>query len=328
VKRTINRREFGAGLLATAAAALLAPPRLARAQGYPTRPVRIIVGFPAGSGPDVVGRLMAQWLSERLGQPFVIESRPGAGGNNIATETVAKASPDGYTLLMALSANAVSATLYNDLKFNFVRDIAPVALVGYAPYVMVANPSLPTRNLAEFLSYAKANPGKINMASTGNGSSNQIFGELFKMMAGVDMVHVPYRGSLTPDLLAGQVQVAFTSIPLSIEYIRTGQLRALAVTTKSRVAVLPEVPAIAEFVPGYEASGWYGVGAPKATPTEIVDELNKTINAALADAKIEARLANLGVEPMAMTPAEFGKFIPEEIDKWARVIKAANIKAD
>jgi tripartite-type tricarboxylate transporter receptor subunit TctC len=327
VKRTIDRREFGLGLLGTAAAVLPALPRLARAEGYPTRPVRIIVGAPAGSGPDIAARLIGQWLSKRLGQQFIVENRTGAGGN-IATAFVAEAPRDGYTLLMVVSANAVNATLYTNLSFNFVRDIAPVGTIGGAPYVMVANPSLPSKDLVEFIAYAKANPGKINMASTGNGSSNQIFGELFKMMAGVDMVHVPYRGSLMPDLLAGQVQIAFTSIPYSIEYIRAGKLRALAVTTARRVDVLPEVPAVAESVPGYQASGWYGIGVPKATSPEIIDELNKAVNASLTDAKIDARLADLGVQPMAMTPAEFGKFIGDETEKWGKVVRAANIKAE
>ena len=297
------------------------------AQVYPARPVRIIVGFPAGNAPDIVARLVGQRLSERLGQQFVIENRPGAG-SNIATEFVVRAPPDGYTLLLATAANAINATLYSNLNFDFVREIAPVATIGRSRFVMVVNPALPAKTVPEFIAYAKANPGKINMASPGIGSSPHIFGALFEMLAGVDLVHVPYRGSIMADLLSGQVQVYFSSTSSSIGYIRTGKLRALAVTTATRVEVLPDIPAMDEFVPGYEASGWNGVGAPKRTSTEIIEKLNNEISAVVADPEMKARLVGLGVEPMSMTPAEFGKLIADEAAKWGKVIRAAHIKAE
>jgi len=304
-------------------------PRIARAQAYPSRPVRLIVGFAAGGGADIMARLMGQWLSERLGQPFIIENRPGAG-TNIGTEAVVRAPADGHTLLLIPPDSAINATLYDKLNFNFVRDIAPVAGVFRGAYVMVVNPSVPAKTVPEFIAYAKANPGKINMASVGIGSGPHIAGELFKMMAGVNMVHVPYRGggpALT-DLLGGQVQVMFPGTVASIEYIRAGRLRALAVTTATRSETLPGIPTMGEFVPGYEASQWYGVGAPKHTPTEIIEKLNKEVNAALADAKMKARLASVGGTALSGLPADFGKLIAEETEKWGKVIRAANIKAE
>jgi len=313
--------------LAAGASVLLALPRVARAQTYPTQPVRLIVGFPAGNASDILARLIAQSLSERLGQQFVVENRPGAGGN-VGTEVVVRALPDGYTLLLVLSSNAYSATLYTNLNFNFIRDIAPVASIVDAPYAMAVNPLVPAKTVPEFIAYAKANPGKLNMASAGIGGATHVFGELFMMMAGVNLLHVPYRGNFIPDLLSGQVQVVFAPITHLIEYIRAGKLRALAVTSASRSAALPDVPTMGEFVPGYEASGWYGIGAPKNTPTEIIDRLNKETNAALADPKMKARLADLGAVPMSMTPAEFGKFIAGETEKWGKVIRAANIKPE
>ena len=321
----LPRRQFLH--LAAGAAALPALSRTARAQAYPARPVRLIVMFPAGSAPDIIARLAGQWLSERLGQQFVIENRPGFGGN-IATEFVVRAPPDGYTLLMPVSTNAVNATLYPNLSFNFVRDIAPVARIANAPFVVVVPPSFPARTLPEFIAYAKANPGKINMASAGNGTSPHIFGELFQIMTGVNLVHVPYRGGYIADLLAGQVHVVFSPIPQSLELIRTGKLRALAVTTAKRVEALPDIPAVGEFVPGYEAAGWYGLGVPRNTPAEVVSKLSEAMNAALADPKAKARLADLGVQPRPMTPAEFGKFIADETDKWAKVIRSAGIGPD
>src|SRR5580693_5808936 len=291
----LPRRQFLH--LAAAAAALPAPWRIARAQTYPARPVRIVVGFPAGNASDIIVHLMAQSLSERLGQQFVVENRPGAGGT-IGTEAVVKAAPDGYTLLMeVVTANAVNAMFYANLNYNFIRDIAPVASIVRGPFVMVINPSVPAKTLSEFIAYAKANPGKINMASAGNGTTTHLFGELFKMMAGVDLLHVPYRGSFLPDLLGGQVQVVFGPISQFVEHIRSSKLRALAVTTATRQAILPDIPTVAEFVSGYEASAWYGIGAPKNTPTEIIDRLNKEVNAALADPKMTARLAETGVIP-------------------------------
>jgi tripartite-type tricarboxylate transporter receptor subunit TctC len=320
-----DRRQFLH--LAAGTCALPALPRVAQAQTYPTQPVRLIVGFPAGNASDILARLIAQTLSERLGQQFVVENRPGAGGN-VGTEIVARALPDGYTLLLVLSSNAYSATLYDNLNFNFIRDIAPVASIVDAPYAMVVNPSVPAKTVPEFIAYAKANPGKLNMASAGIGGATHVFGELFMMMAGVNLLHVPYRGNFMPDLLGGQVHVVFAPITHLIEYIRTGKLRALAVTSATRSAALPDIPTVGEFVPGYAASGWYGIGAPKNTPTDIIDRLNKEINAALADPKIKARLADLGAVPMSMTPAEFGKFIAGETDKWSKVIRAANIKPE
>jgi tripartite-type tricarboxylate transporter receptor subunit TctC len=314
--------------LAAAAAALPALPQFTRAQAYPTRPVRIIVPFaPAGSA-DIVARLIGQWLSERLGQPFVIENRPGAG-TNIGTEAVVRAPADGYTVLLVGSSSAINATLYDKLTFNFIRDIAPIASIIRQPNVMLVNPSVPAKTVPEFIAYAKANPGKINMASAGIGSSSHVFGELFKMMAGVNIVHVPYRGgapALT-DLLAGQVQATFVPVPASIEYVRTGKLRALAVTTTMRSDALPDIPTVGEFVRGYEASGFVGLSAPKNTPAEIIEKLNKEINAALADPKIKARLADLGGTMLPGSPAEFGKLVADETEKWGKVIRAANIKA-
>jgi tripartite-type tricarboxylate transporter receptor subunit TctC len=310
--------------LAAGAAALPVISRIAWAQTYPARPVRWIVGFPPASGPDIAARLVGQWLSERLGQQVVVEDRPGAGGT-IATEAVVHAAPDGYSLLCVTSANAVNATFYPNLKFDFIRDIAPVASIGNIPFVMVVNPLLPAKSVPEFIDYAKANPSKINVASAGTGSVSHVSGELFKAMAGLDWNHVPYRVNFMPDLLSGQVQAAFTTITLSIEYIRTGNLRALAVTSATRSTALPDIPTAGEFVPGYDAVGWYGVGAPKGTSADIVDKLNREVNAGLADTNLKARLADVGVEPTPMTPAEFGKLIADNTAKWRKVIKEANI---
>jgi tripartite-type tricarboxylate transporter receptor subunit TctC len=291
--------------------------------------VRIAVGFAAGGAGDIAARLMGQWLSERLGQQFVIDNRPGGGGN-IGTEAVVRAPADGYTLLLITSTNAINATLYDRLNFDFLRDIAPVAGIMRVPSVMVVNPSVPAKSVPELIAYAKANPGKLTMASAGIGAPSHVSGELFKMMTGVDMVHVPYRsgGPALTDLLGGQVQVVFPTTVSSIEYIRAGRLRALAVTTATRSEVLRDVPTVGEFVPGYEATGWFGVGAPKATPAEIVEKLNKEINAGLADPKIKPRIADLGGVPRPMTPADFGQFIAEETEKWAKVVKFAGFKAD
>jgi tripartite-type tricarboxylate transporter receptor subunit TctC len=313
--------------LAAGAAVLPAVPHIARAQAWPTRPVRWVVGFPPGGVGDTLARLVGQWLSERLGQQFVIENRPGAGGN-IGTEAVVRAQADGHTLLLNSTANAISATLYDKLNFNFIRDIAPVAGIIRDPSVMVVPPSFPAKTVPEFIAYAKANPGKINMASNGNGNVPHVAGELFKMMAGINMVHVPYRGGApaVTDLLGGQVQVMFIAMTTSIEYIRAGNLRALAVTTATRSEVLPDLPTVGEFVPGYEASGFFGVAAPKNTPAEIIDRLNKEINAGLADPKMRARLTDLGSTVLALSPAEFGKLIAEETEKWAKVIRFAGIK--
>jgi tripartite-type tricarboxylate transporter receptor subunit TctC len=315
--------------LAAGAAALPAVSRTAGAQTYPTRPVRIVVGYPPGGGLDIVARLIGQWLSERLGQPFIIENRPGAGGN-IGTEAVVRAPPDGYTLLMAVTANAINATLYDKLNFNFIRDVAPVASIVRTPNVMVVNPSTPTKTVPEFIAYAKANPGKINMASAGNGSSQHLSGELFKLMAGADMVHVPYRGGAPAliDLMGAQVQVYFSATASAVEYIRAGKLRALAVTTATRSQALPDIPTVGDFLPGYEASDWYGIGAPKNTPAEIVEKLNKEINAGLADPRLKVRLADLGGTVLLGSPADFGTLLVEETEKWAKVIRAANIKAE
>jgi tripartite-type tricarboxylate transporter receptor subunit TctC len=315
--------------LAAGAAALPAASRIARAQAYPSRPVRLIVPLAPGGATDIVARLMGQWLSERLGQPFVIDNRPG-GGTNIGTEAVVQAPPDGYTLLMASSANTINATFYDKLNFNFIRDIAPVATISSNTLVMVVHPSVPAKSVPEFVAYAKANPRKLNMASPGNGSPNHVSGELFKMMTGVDMVHVPYRsgGPALTDLLGGQVQVMFPAIVSSIEYIRAGRLRALAVTTATRSELLPDIPTVAEFVLDYEASNWFGVCAPNATPAEIVEKLNKEINAGLADSKIKARLADLGATTLPGSPSDFGKHIAEETEKWAKVIQFAGIKPE
>jgi tripartite-type tricarboxylate transporter receptor subunit TctC len=314
--------------LAAVAAVLPVVSRIAWAQAYPSRPVRIVVGFAAGGGADIVARLIGQWLSERLGQPFVIENRPGAA-SNIGTEAVVRAAADGYTLLLAASPNAFNATLYDKLNFNFIRDIAPVAGIMVVPNVMVAHPSVPAKTVPEFIAYAKANPGKINMASGGIGSASHVSGELFRMMTGVNLVHVPYRGNgpALADLLAAQVQVMFPTMPSSIAYIRAGKLRPLAVTTTMRSDELPEAPTVNDFVPGYEASTWYGIGVPKGTPLEILDMLNREINAALAEPKMKSPLADLGGTVLPGSPADFGKLIAEEIEKWANVIRAANIKA-
>jgi tripartite-type tricarboxylate transporter receptor subunit TctC len=321
----LPRRQF----LCTAAgaAALLALPRVASALDYPTRPVRLIVGFPAGSSSDLTARLIAEWLSERLGQPFAVENRTGAG-TNIATESVAHAVRDGNTLLWVTHANAFNATLYDHLDFNFIRDIQPVASVLRVPAVMEVTPSVPAKTVPEFIAYAKANPGKVNMATQGIGSVNHVAGELFKSMAGVDLVAVHYRGSFFPDLLGGQVQISFSPIPSSLDFIRGGKLRALAVTTATRAELLPDIPTIGEFVPGYEATAWFGIGAPKNTPTEIVGRLNKEINSGLADPTFKARLLALGVEPKAMTSDGFSKFVVDETEKWGKVIREANIKAE
>jgi tripartite-type tricarboxylate transporter receptor subunit TctC len=315
--------------LAAGAAALTALSRTASAQAYPTRPVHLIVPFGPAGATDITARLIGHWLSERLGQQFIIENRPGAGGN-IATEAVVRTPPDGYTLLYVTTANASNATAYDKLNFNFIHDIAPVAAVISFPYIMVVNPSVPAKTLPEFIAYAKANPGKINMASPGVGSTPHVNGELFKVMTGTNMVHVPYRSAaaVMTDLLSGQVQLYFGTTASSLEYVRTGKLRALGVTIERRLDVLPEIPTVAEFVPGYEASNWYGVGAPKATPTEIIDKLNKEISAVLADPKMKAQLADLGGTVLAGSPADFGKLIADETEKWGKVIKFAGIKAD
>jgi tripartite-type tricarboxylate transporter receptor subunit TctC len=323
----LSRHEFLH--LAAGAAALPSVSRVAWAQAYPTRPVRWIVGFPPGGTFDIVARLLGQWLSERLGQQFIVENRPGAG-TNIGTEAVVRARPDGYTLLLAVTPNAINATLYDKLNFNFSRDIAPVASIARSPSVMLVNPSFPAKTVPEFIAYAKANPGKINMASQGNGTSGHLAGELFKMTAGIDMVHVPFRGAAPAltDLLGGQVQLMFGSVPSSIEYIRAGKLRALAVTTATRSEVLPDIPTAADFVPGYDVSDWMGAGAPKNTPAEIIDKLNREINAGLADAKLKARFADLGATVIPGSPADFGKLIAEETEKWARVVKFSGAKPD
>jgi tripartite-type tricarboxylate transporter receptor subunit TctC len=315
--------------LAAGVAALPSMSRFASAQTYQTRPVRIIVGFPAGSGVDIVARLISQWLSERLGQPFLVENRPGAG-SNVATEAVVRAAPDGYTLLWIGSPNAISATLYEKLNFDFLRDIAPVASINREPSALAVNPKLPAKTVPEFIAYSNANPGKINMASAGNGTVSHVAGELFKMMAGVDMVHVPYRGgapALT-DLVGGQVQAMFVTTSASIEYIKAGNLRPLAVTTATRSEVLPGIPTVGEFLPGYEASTCFGLGTPKNTPAEIIDRLNSEINAGLADLKMKARLTDLGATVLAGSPADFGKLLAEETEKWAKVVKFAGIKPD
>jgi tripartite-type tricarboxylate transporter receptor subunit TctC len=311
--------------LAAGAAALPVVSRFAWAQTYPTRPVRLIEGFGAGGAADLVARLMGQWLSERLGQPFVVENRTGAA-TNIATDAVVRAAPDGYTLLLITSANAINAAMFK-LNFDFVRDIAPVAGIVHVPLLMEVHPSFPARTVAEFIAHAKASPGKINLASAGIGSSTHVAGEMFKMMAGLDLLHVPYRGAqVLPALLAGDVpQVFFGPLPSSIEYVRTGKLRALAVTTATRSPMLPDIPALSETLPSYEASTWFSVGAPKATPAEIVDKLNKEINAGLADPKVKARLADLG-GTLAGSPADFGTFIADETEKWGKVVKSAGIK--
>ncbi|HEV3394545.1 MAG TPA: tripartite tricarboxylate transporter substrate binding protein [Xanthobacteraceae bacterium] len=321
----LPRRTF---LLAAGAVALSTTARPARSQAYPTRPVRVIVGFAAGGAPDILARLVGQWLSDRLGQTFVVENRPGASGN-LATQLVVDAPADGHTLLLVSLSNAVNASLYENLTFDFVRDIAPVAGISRDPNVVVVNPSFPAHTLPEFIAYAKAHPGKINMASPGVGTSPHMAGELFKFMAGVDMVHVAYRASppAITDLMGGQVQVYFAPISAAIEYVRAGKLRALAVTTAKRAAVLPDIPSVGDFVPGYEASAFYGIGAPKSTPAGIVARLNKEINAGLADPTLSARLADLGSSAFFGSPDDFGKLMAGETEKWGKVVKFAKIKA-
>ena len=315
--------------LAAGAAALPAVSRIARAQVYPSRPVRVIVPFAAGGGTDITARVIGQWLSERLGQQFVIENRPG-GGTNIGTEAAAKAPADGYTLLMVGTSNTANPALYDKLNFDLIRDFAPVGGVILAPHIVVANLSVPVRTIPEFIAYAKANPGKVNMASAGNGSAGHMAGELFKMLTGVNMQHVPYRGGgpALLDLIAGQVQVYFAGMPEAIEYVRTGKVRALAVGTVTCAEALPDVPTVGETVPGFDSSIWFGLSAPRNTPTEIIDKLNREINAGLADSKIKARYAELGSTVFPTLPADFGKFIVAETEKWGKVIRAANIKAE
>jgi tripartite-type tricarboxylate transporter receptor subunit TctC len=323
----VRRRRFLRW--AASAAAISSLPRFASALDYPTRPVRVIVGYSAGSAPDIGARIIGQWLSERLGQQFVIENRPGAG-TNLSTETVVRAAPDGYTLLLIATPNMISGLLHQNLSFSFVRDIAPVASVGATPFVMVVSPSFPAKTVPEFIAYAKAHPGQINMGSNGTGNLTHITGELFKMMAGVDIVHVPYRGEVEAqaDLLSGRAQVIFNPIISAIGAIKSGELRALGVTTAKRVDALPGVPAIGEFVPGYEVEGWLGFGAPSATPPEIIDRLNQEINAGIDDPGARKRLVDLGNVPTKMSPAEYGKLIAIENEKWAKVIKFAGIKLD
>ena len=319
------RRQFLHGLGGFVAGAAL--PRAACAQAYPARPVHMIVPFPGGSAPDIIARLAAQWLSEPLGQQFLVENRPGAG-SNIGTELVVKAPPDGYTLLLDVLTNVLNVSLYRHLGFDFIRDVAPVSSIANAPYVILVTNSLPAKTVPEFIAYGKAHPGKINMASGGIGTSSHIFGTLFMMMAGIDMVHVPYRTNYMSDLIGGQVQVVINPIPQSMEFVRAGKVRALAVTTKSRLDALPDLPTADQFVPGYEAIGWYGLAAPKATPAPIVSKLNVAINTALAEPAVKARLADLGVEPMIMTPEETAAFIAAEHEKWGKVIRVADINLD
>jgi tripartite-type tricarboxylate transporter receptor subunit TctC len=315
--------------IAAGAAALPVVSRIARAQAFPTRPVHLIIGYTPGGSADITARLMGQWLTDRLGQTVVIENRP-SGGTIIATESVVHALPDGYTLLLVAPANAINPSLYGKLNHDFMRDIVPVAGINRFPNVMEVNPSVPVKTVPEFIAYAKANPGKLNMASSGNGSTIHVSGELFKMMTGVNMIHVPYRGAAPAltDMLGGQVQVMFDNIPSSIGYVRAGKLRALAVTGATRSPLLPDVPTVGDFIPGYEASAWYGIGAPKDTPAEIVIKLNAEINAGLADPQLKARFAELGAETMPMTPSGFEKFIADETEKWAKVVKFAGIRAD
>lgn len=321
------RRQFLR--LAAGAAALPAVSNIARAQTYPARPIRLIVGYTPGGSADLTARLMGQWLSERLGQSFVIENRPG-GGTNIATEAAVRAAPDGYTLLLVAPANAINATLYDKLNFNFLRDIEPVAGIIRFPNVVVVNPSLPIKSIPELIAYAKANPGKLNMASSGNGSTIHMSGELFKMLTGINMVHVPYRGgapALT-DLIAGQVHVMFDNIPTCAEHVKSGKLRGLAVTSTTRSEVLPDLPTVADFLPGYEASAWYGIGAPKNTPAEVIDRLNKEINAILADPAAKARFAEMGAFLLPGSAADFGKLLADETEKWGKVVKFSGAKVD
>jgi tripartite-type tricarboxylate transporter receptor subunit TctC len=321
-----RRRFLG---LAAGAAVLPAVSRIAWAQTYPTRPVRIVVGFAPGGARDISARLMGQWLSERLGQQFIIENRPGASGN-IGTEAVVRAPPDGHTLLLIATGDTINATLYEKLNYNFIRDIAPIGSIMRTPFVTLVHPSVSVKTIPDFISYARANPGKISFASSGTGTGLYLAAELFKTMTGISMVHVPYRGSgpALTDLLGGQMQVYFDNMPSSIEYIRAGKLRPLAVTTATRWEGLPDIPTVGEFVPGYEASTWWGLGAPKNTPVEIIDKLNREINAALADLKMKARLADLAGAPLSMTPVDFGKLIEEETEKWGRVVKFSGAKPD
>ena len=315
--------------LAAGAAALPTASRFAWAQAYPSRPVRLIIGYPPGGSADITARLTGQWLSERLGQPVVIESRPGAA-TNLATEAVVRASPDGYTLLLVAPANAINATLYDKLNFDFLRDIVPVAGIIRFPNVVVVNPSLPIKTIPELIAYAKANPGKLNMASSGNGSTIHMSGELFKMLTGINMVHVPYRGgapALT-DLIAGQVHVMFDNIPTSAEHIKAGRLRGLAVTSAARSQVLPDLPTVADFLPGYEASAWYGLGVPKNTPDEVIDKINKAMNAVLADPKPQARFAELGASLLPGSPADFSRLVADETEKWGKVVRFSGAKPD
>ena len=323
----LPRRQFLH--LAAGAAALPALPHIARAQAYPSRPVRIIVPFAAGGTSDIISRLIGQWLSERLGQQFVIENRPGASGN-LAAEAVARAPADGYTLLALTATNSINATLFDKLSFNLNRDLAMVAGLSRSPLVLEVHPSIPAKTVPEFVAYAKANPAKVTMASFGSGSTSHVAGELFKMMAGIDLLHVPYRGSgpMLTDLLGGQVHMTFDSLPSSIEYIRTGKLRALAVGTTTRADSLPDIPTVADYFPGYEASAWNGVAIPRNTPAEIVDKLNREINAGLADPKMKARTAELGATVIPSSLSEFGRFVSDETEKWGKVVRAANIKAD
>jgi len=313
--------------VAGGAAALPMTAQLAKAEAFPVRPVHIVNGFPPGGGSDVAARLIAQPLQQRMGQPVVVDSRPGAGGN-IGAEAVVRAPPDGYTLTLAGANNAINATLYKDLPFDFIRDIEMVAGIMRGPFVMVVNPSLEARNVTEFIAYAKANPGKINMASSGNGTVSHLAGELFKMMAGVDLVHVPYRGEALADLMAGQVQVMFANLPAAIGFIRAGRLRALAVTTAMRWPALPEIPPLGDTVPGYEVSGWFGLGAPKATPAAVITKLNNETNASLADPVLVARLAELGAAPMVLNPRELDAFVAAETEKWAQAVKFSGATVD
>jgi tripartite-type tricarboxylate transporter receptor subunit TctC len=327
MKMKLPRRQFLR--LAAGAAALPAVARIAKAQTYPTRPLRMIIGYPPGGSADITARLTGQWLSERLGQPVVIESRPGAA-TNLATEAVVRAAPDGYTLLLVAPANAINATLYDKLNFNFLHDIAPVAGIIRFPNVVVVNPSLPIKTIPELIAYAKANPGRLNMASSGNGSTIHMSGELFKMMTGINMVHVPYRGAAPAltDLMAGQVQVMFDNVPTSAEHIKAGKLRGLAVTSTARSEVLPDLPTVADFLPGYEASAWYGLGAPKNTPEEIIEKVNTAMNAILADPTAQARFAALGASLLPGSAAGFGKLLADETEKWGKVVKFAGAKPD
>jgi tripartite-type tricarboxylate transporter receptor subunit TctC len=318
-----DRRKF---LIASASAAVL--PRAARAADYPTRPVRLIVDLPAGLAPDVIARLVADPLAQQLGQPVVVENRPGAAGN-IGTEYVVRSAPDGYTLLAAISGNAVNASLYQDLSFNFVRDTVPVGFIAFTPFVLTVPPSFPAKTIPEFIAYAKANPGKINLATSGVGTGPHMSGELFKMMTGTDIVEVPYRSNFMADVVSGQVQGTFAAVAPGLGFVKSGKLLALGVTSATRMTeVLPDVPAIAEFVPGYEGSGWIGICAPKGTPGDVVDKLNKAVNAVIADPMIKARLVDVGAEPVQMTPAQYGTLIADAADKWAKVIKFANIKPE